>query len=803
MPNHSNFRLRGIACYIALAISGGSVNAWADDSIQFDPRFLELKGDTKIDLGKFSKKGYVDAGKYNLRVFINKQPLSDEYDINWYVSENDPTKTYACLTPELVAALGLKEGIAKSLQWTHNDECLKPGQLDGMEVENDLSQSALLLTVPQAYLEYTSSDWDPPSRWDDGIPGLIADYSLNAQTRHQEQGGEDSHDISGNGTVGANLGAWRFRADWQSDYQHTRSNDDEDDDSSNSTTSKNWDWSRYYAWRALPSLKAKLSLGEDYLNSDIFDGFNYIGSSVSTDDQMLPPNLRGYAPDVSGVAHSSAKVTISQMGRVLYETQVPAGPFRIQDIGDSVSGTLHVRVEEQNGQVQEYDVTTASMPFLTRQGQVRYKVMMGRPEDWNHKTEGGFFSGGEASWGVADGWSLYGGALADEHYQSAAMGVGRDLAQFGALAFDVTHSHVNLDHDSAYGKGKLDGNSFRVSYAKDFDELNSRVTFAGYRFSEKNFMTMSEYLDANQSDMARTGNDKEMYTITYNQNFAAAGVSIYLNYSHRTYWNRPEQTNYNLMFSHYFNMGSIRNMSISVTGYRYEYDDNADKGMYLSMSIPWSDSSTVTYNGSYGSGSDSSQVGYFKRVDDATHYQVNVGTSEQHGSVDGYLSHDGSLAKVDLSANYHEGEYRSAGIALQGGATLTEGAIGYRKFKVISGQKAMAVLRLRDGSYPPFGAEVKNDEQQQVGIVDDEGNVYLAGVNAGEHMTVFWEGSAQCEIVLPKPLPADLFSGLLLPCEQKGTAAPDSSAPDIKPVIQDQTRQVTPTEAPTSISATQ
>lgn len=75
MPNHSNFRLRGIACYIALAISGGSVNAWADDSIQFDPRFLELKGDTKIDLGKFSKKGYVDAGKYNLRVFINNPPF--------------------------------------------------------------------------------------------------------------------------------------------------------------------------------------------------------------------------------------------------------------------------------------------------------------------------------------------------------------------------------------------------------------------------------------------------------------------------------------------------------------------------------------------------------------------------------------------------------------------------------------------------------------------------------------------------------------------------------------------------------
>ncbi len=114
---------------------------------------------------------------------------------------------------------------------------------------------------------------------------------------------------------------------------------------------------------------------------------------------MLPPNLRGYAPDISGVAHTTAKVTVSQMGRVIYETQVPAGPFRIQDLGDSVSGTLHIRIEEQNGQVQEYDISTASMPYLTRPGQVRYKIMMGRPQEWGHHVEGEFFSGAEASWG--------------------------------------------------------------------------------------------------------------------------------------------------------------------------------------------------------------------------------------------------------------------------------------------------------------------------------------------------------------------------------------------------------------------
>ncbi len=96
-------------------------------------------------------------------------------------------------------------------------------------------------------------------------------------------------------------------------------------------------------------------------------------------------------PDISGVAHTTAKVTVSQMGRVIYETRVPAGPFRIQDLGDSVSGTLHVRIEEQNGRVQEYDISTASMPFLTRQGRVRYKVVMGRPQEWGHNIAGGFF----------------------------------------------------------------------------------------------------------------------------------------------------------------------------------------------------------------------------------------------------------------------------------------------------------------------------------------------------------------------------------------------------------------------------
>lgn len=93
-----------------------------------------------------------------------------------------------------------------------------------------------------------------------------------------------------------------------------------------------------------------------------------MGGSISTDDQMLPPNLRGYAPDISGVAHTTAKVTVSQMGRVIYETQVPAGPFRIGIL--AILSPVHCTsaLKNKTARCREYDINTASMPFLTRPG---------------------------------------------------------------------------------------------------------------------------------------------------------------------------------------------------------------------------------------------------------------------------------------------------------------------------------------------------------------------------------------------------------------------------------------------------
>ncbi|HAV2137646.1 TPA: outer membrane usher protein [Serratia marcescens] len=833
-------QLQVIGLCVSLAIGTPATLVYAADEIQFNTDVLDVNDRKNIDLSQFSRGGYIMPGTYGMTVHINKNDYPEQ-QIPFYAPEDDPSGSRACIDKELVAQLGLKDGVIKDLTWWHQGACLDEASVQGMEVRGDLATSSLYVSIPQAFVEYTDENWDPPSRWDEGILGLLFDYNVNAQSQQQLKQGSKGYSLSGNGTTGANLGAWRLRADWQANLNHQTG--------SGRPTDKQLDWSRYYAYRAIPALRSKLTLGENYLDSGMFDSFRFTGASLVSDDNMLPPNLRGYAPEVVGIAKTNAKVVISQQGRVLYETTVASGPFRIQDINDAVSGELNVRIEEQDGSVQEFVMNTANIPYLTRPGSVRFKVAVGKPSDWQHHSRGPVFGTGEFSWGVSNGWSLYGGALAGGDYNALSLGIGRDLMAFGALSFDVTQSRARLPQED----GTLTGGSYRVSYSKNFDEYDSQVTFAGYRFSEEKFMSMSEYLDARYYGY-RTGNSKEQYTVTFNKHFRDWGLSTYLNYDHQTYWDRPDNDRYSLTLSRYFDMGAFRNVSLSLSAYRNAYNGTNDDGAYLSLSMPWGDGATVSYNTTLNRDDITHRVGYYDRIDEHNNYQLSAGQSRSGVNLSGYYSHEGDKARLSANASYQQDRYSAFGMSLQGGATLTanggalhrvgmqggtrmlidtggvpdvpvrgygsatntnawgkavigdvssyyrnkasidlnklgdkaeatrsvvqatltEGAIGYRRFDVIAGEKAMAVIKLADGSEPPFGATVMNARKQETGIVNDGGSVYLSGINAGDAMTVYWGGNPQCEVRMPTPLPADmLMNTLLLPCHPLSAQALD------------------------------
>jgi len=785
-------------------------------AVEFDTSMLNAEDARNVDFSRFSSEGYVMPGRYSLTVMLNNQRLGMQ-DVDIYpVDTGKSAASEACLTVELIDLLGLHQKNKTELTRWHSGKCFSLSSLKGGNTRIDLSRAALIITLPQAYLDYRNPDWDPPSRWDNGVAGLFLDYNFNTMLRQpQRRASETSSDVFG--TAGANAGAWRFRGDYQGRLSRVPGQGE----------SRGFHWTRLYAYRPLPLLRARLGLGEGFLDTEIFDTWRYTGLGISSDESMLAPEQRGYAPEVTGIAHTNARVVISQQGQTLYETTVPAGPFRIQTLSSVVTGKLNVRVEEQNGEVQHFDVDASAVPYLTRPGRLRYKIAAGRPSRPDHRLRGPLFTMAEFSWGVSTAWTLYGGSTLSSLYQAVAMGVGRDLFGFGALSADFTQSLARLpDGDRTTGK------SWRFNYSKYFASLNGGITFAGYRFSERNFMTMDQFLALRDHPQFQPGRSKSMYNIMINKSFSDAGISLYLNYIHQNYWDRPSTQSYSLTISRLFDLFNLKNLSLSFSATRTQLARWRDDMLFVSLSLPL-EQGTVSYDLQRNGRTLSQSTSYYRTVDQRNAWRLTAGGGNGPSAplyLNGYLNHTGDWSDMSLTAAYSRNQYRSAGLTLQGGitatahgaalhpgngnggtrlmvdtapaggiavnggrivtnrwgkgvltnqssyyrlhtridvdrlpssvevvdpvddATLTEGAIGYHRFNVLKGWKGMITIDRRGKLPPPFGASVQDEGGRERGIVGDIGQAYVAGLREGERLRVMWDGKIRCQLRVPNDL---------------------------------------------------
>lgn len=208
--------------------------------------------------------------------------------------DNTKNNSYACLTPSVIDAMALKNEVKKQLTFWPGTQCVRLTLPDSSVVYSPDNQ-ALSITIPQADLLYQDEEWSPPAQWDNGVNGLIFDYNLLA-SRYMPDKGDVSTNYSLYGTSGLNLGAWRLRSDYQ--YNTTRGRDYNQSSLSLPQT---------YLFRPIPSLQARLVIGQTYLSSDIFDTFRFTGVSLTSDERMLPPSLRGYAPQITGIAQPTLR----------------------------------------------------------------------------------------------------------------------------------------------------------------------------------------------------------------------------------------------------------------------------------------------------------------------------------------------------------------------------------------------------------------------------------------------------------------------------------------------------------------
>ncbi|MCS3430281.1 fimbria/pilus outer membrane usher protein [Klebsiella sp. BIGb0407] len=800
--------------------------AYAAADVEFNTDVLDAADRGNVDLTRFATDNYVPAGEYLLDIKVNGQAIGQKKVR--YLATKDDKHTQACINGEILSKLALKEEALLKVEQPHTD-CYNVLSLPGSTLTNYAGE--LDISIPQAWMKYNDPNWTPPERWDQGIGGFLFDYSLTGQYTRQFDAHENYSSMSGYGQTGANLGPWRLRGEYQTSYYSAQHQFD-------------FNMNQIYAYRPLPMMAAKLTAGEIYLNSQVFDTVRFTGLNLVTDERQLPPNLQGYAPEIRGVAKTNAKVTVSQNGRIIYETTVPAGPFNIQDLRSSVRGTLDVQVEDQDGSVSTFQVNTANIPYLTRPGYVRYNLAMGAPSRYSHKLQGPGFASGDFSWGLTNAWSLFGGLqTAGSNYSAISIGLGRDLSVLGAISADVIQSFSRQPTQN-----RIKGMAYKLSYAKTFDEYNSSITFAGYRFAEQDFRSFSQYLNERYEGYDGLGREKEVYTITGNKTFWAnepgKATTVFLTYTHQNYWNQGSQNRYGVSVGRAFNIGDIRGITTNISAYRSYYQGRKDDSISLSLSIPVGDSRWAGLDIQTNNGKSSPMLSYADNSDYNNLWQVRAGASQSgNANFDGYYQRRAQYAEINSNASYQQNGYASLGTTLRGGftatrhgaalhnggatlntarvmvntngvgdvplndgksrtnnfgiavvpdivsynsfdtrvdvdamsdsiepakaistSTLTEGAIGYQAFGMAKGEKMMGIIRLADGTYPPFGAEVFNADGVSVGMVMEGGETWLAGINPLEALKVIWNGKTQCQVTIP-PTIERRSTAALLPCK--------------------------------------
>ena len=824
------FKMNRILFSIVFALSFSGVS----NAVEFNMNIIDAKDRDNIDLSQFSNPDFIPAGEYLTDITLNGRKLSGQYLIQFIEVSKDTSAL--CITPEMIDLFALKKKVKEKLLLQTNDQCVELSKNSDIDYRFDKANQNILFSIPQAWLEYDDPYWVPPSQWENGITGAFLDYNLFMNYTAPKNTGE-TYSASSNGTTGANLGAWRFRADYQ--YQYNRSQ---------GKTNERFDWTQIYAYRALPEIGAKVLIGESYLRTDLFDSFRFIGASFFSDNRMLPPSLRGYAPQVTGIAKTNATVIVSQNGRVIKQTKVAPGPFNIQDITEAVQGTLDVTVEEEDGSKTTYQITAASLPFLTRQGQMLYKFSLGEssPFGRSQKVDPRFIAG-EISYGILSNTSIFGGLIAsidNNNYQAINIGIGQNMNMFGAISFDITRTHANLDNFGSYS-----GNSYRLNYSKRFESTNSQVTFAGYKFSEKEFLTMPQYIDAANGilDFRR---DKNVYTASFNQYISPLDLTVYLNASHHQFWNSESTTNFGMSLSKLFSVGNIRNIAGTLSLNKIKYQETDDNQIYLSFSIPLENGASVSYDAQYADGDHSfgQSVAYYSENVDSNYWSMRVGGDKRElGDLEPNISGSYQLSSaygvLNVNATENINSYRAlggswygsmtatkygaalhrngtnneprimidsdnvAGISIDNGQsvtnhfgigvatslnsfsnsdvyidmntlpddvdvneniigkTLTEGAIGYQKIKANQGKRILAVVRLSNGKYPPLGTSIiEISSGREVGIIADNGIVYLTGINPKEQYVIKWAGGDnQCNLDLSN-IPEQNQGKVLIPC---------------------------------------
>jgi hypothetical protein len=477
----------------------------------FNEEFLGIGGDQPhADLSLFSFGNRVLAGTYMVDVSLNERGAG-QTEIRFAAKEgrNDAEP---CLTRGMLDAWGVNVAVFPELASAADTACIELTKvIPDAAVSYDAGKQRLFVSIPQAALKRSARGAVGPEKWDKGITAGMLDYQLNFARYSGSNYRNDANPFAPPQNVfdgnpfaerdktlqrntlfaglraGFNFGDWRFRHF----STYNRGLDGK----------SRWQGISTYVQRDLASINGRLLIGDGNTPGNFFDSLPFRGVQLSSDDAMLPDSQQGYAPTIRGVAQTNARVTVRQNGYVIYSTFVAPGPFVIDDLYPTASsGDLEVTVAEADGRQTRYTQAFSAVPTLLREGTWRYSATIGK---YRNNYDGSTVPGGRPSLsqpvfmqatlarGLGNEFSLYGGLLMANMYQSLLAGVGKNLRDFGAVSVDLSAARTT-DRTPINGVKTYDGQSVRFLYSKAFLTSGTNFRVAGYRYSTSGYRTFQE-----------------------------------------------------------------------------------------------------------------------------------------------------------------------------------------------------------------------------------------------------------------------------------------------------------------------
>ncbi|TBM31758.1 fimbria/pilus outer membrane usher protein [Hafnia paralvei] len=683
---------RKIASWVTYVLFPMSICSWAAENSQYTfDESLFLGGDFGKGLKRFNADNNTPAGKYSVDIYLNGRFIQrDSVD---FVNNSAQKESEPCLSREFYVQSGVNESALPQSDELAKSQCKSPeALLKGASWSFDQPRLRLDLYIPQALLTRSPRDAVPVESWDAGESLMFLNYSTNYyQSRYRSgSGGTSQYGFLGLKS-GINLGLWQLRQQSSATYSQ-----------SSSRSRYQWQSLQTYMQRPIAALNSNLMIGQSYSGGSLFGSMAYNGVKLETDQRMWPQSRRGYAPEIRGTAQTNARVVVSQNGRTIYETNVPQGPFVIDDLSSThYEGDLKVEIIEADGRSSTFTVPFSAVPDSMRPGVSRYNAVVGRARDYGDTQN--LFGDFTYERGISN--SLTGNLglrIADDYQAILAGGVWSHW--LGAFGLNTTWSHAQIDDNQSQSGWRV-----QASYSRTFDYTGTNVALAGYRYSTEGYRELSDVLGeraskkhgSNNVFKSDTLNQRNQFTAMINQSLGDYG-SLYLSGSVMDYYdNQSRNTQLQVGYSNSwknisYNLAISRQQSVyrnqtdmdgSEQGRSRSYLGNTENLITLTFSIPLSFGGRDNYISTSLSHADSSgnsgQTSVSGMLDDAgtLNYSVYAGYQQNRESQAGSTKNWGANLQKNSAFGTLNGSYSASsdytqwGVGGRGAAVIHRGGI--------------------------------------------------------------------------------------------------------------------------------